>query len=271
MSNGSADQISQTRRAHWRVFGVLMLGAVLGAVALLPYTLAVLSRPPAPPGPLPLALLVVASVVQTVVLTGIAAGLGLWLGDRVGLGAPLLRDWLGGDPTAPWRFVASLPLASALGVLVAVVIFAVELLVYAPRIAVLQAAARSTPSEGVGILSALYGAIDEEILLRLGLMTVLVWVITRVTRTSTSSGWQFWAANFISALLFGLGHPPATSVLLPLTPLVVSRAVLLNGLAGVVFGWLYWRRGLLSAMAAHFASDVVLHVIAPALIQVGVA
>jgi hypothetical protein len=33
-----------------------------------------------------------------------------------------------------------------------------------------------------------------------------------------------------------------------------------------VYGWLYWRRGLLSAMVAHFATDVVLHGLTPALL-----
>jgi hypothetical protein len=38
-----------------------------------------------------------------------------------------------------------------------------------------------------------------------------------------------------------------------------------NGLVGVVFGWLYWRYGLLAAMIAHFSADVVLHTLAPLL------
>ena len=36
-----------------------------------------------------------------------------------------------------------------------------------------------------------------------------------------------------------------------------------NGSIGVIFGWLYWKKGLESAMIAHFSSDVVLHVITP--------
>ena len=68
-----------------------------------------------------------------------------------------------------------------------------------------------------------------------------------------------------SALLFGAGHLPTTATLMPLTPLVITRALLLNGLGGIVFGWLYWKRGLLAAMLAHFSADIVLHVIAPAL------
>ena len=44
---------------------------------------------------------------------------------------------------------------------------------------------------------------------------------------------------------------------------MVARTVLLNAVAGVVFGWLYWKRGLEMAMLAHFGGDLVLHVAAP--------
>ena len=74
-----------------------------------------------------------------------------------------------------------------------------------------------------------------------------------------------WAAIVVTALVFGIGHLPATAAVLPLTPLVVARALLLNGLGGLLFGWLYWRRGLLAAMLAHFSADVVLHVVVPLL------
>jgi membrane protease YdiL (CAAX protease family) len=74
-----------------------------------------------------------------------------------------------------------------------------------------------------------------------------------------------WTANILVALLFGLGHLPATATLVPLTSLVVIRAVVLNGPASLAFGYLYWAHGLESAMLAHFTADVVLHVIMPLL------
>ena len=37
----------------------------------------------------------------------------------------------------------------------------------------------------------------------------------------------------------------------------------MNDLAGLAFGWLYWKRGLESAMLAHFSADMTVHVIAP--------
>ena len=44
---------------------------------------------------------------------------------------------------------------------------------------------------------------------------------------------------------------------------MVARTVMLNGLAGLGFGWLYWRQGFESAVLAHFCADLVLHVAAP--------
>jgi len=65
-----------------------------------------------------------------------------------------------------------------------------------------------------------------------------------------------------------LGHLPATALITTLTPLVIFRALLLNGIGGVVFGWLYWKKGLESSMIAHFSADITLHVLFPLFIQV---
>jgi len=70
-----------------------------------------------------------------------------------------------------------------------------------------------------------------------------------------------WIANILAAVLFGLGHLPTTALLVPLTPIVIARAIVLNGLLGIVFGWLYWKRGLEAAMISHFSADIVLHVL----------
>jgi len=37
----------------------------------------------------------------------------------------------------------------------------------------------------------------------------------------------------------------------------------LNGIGGIIFGWLYWKKGLESAMISHFSADIVLQVIFP--------
>jgi hypothetical protein len=70
--------------------------------------------------------------------------------------------------------------------------------------------------------------------------------------------------NHPSAILFGLGHLPATKAIVPLTPMIVVRAVVLKmALPGIAFGWLYWQYGLETAMVAHFSADILLHLISP--------
>jgi membrane protease YdiL (CAAX protease family) len=69
-------------------------------------------------------------------------------------------------------------------------------------------------------------------------------------------------AVVIAALLFGAGHLSAAAAVWGLTPLVVVLTVTLNAVVGLVTGTLYTRWGLEHAVAAHFAADLVLHVVA---------
>jgi membrane protease YdiL (CAAX protease family) len=94
-------------------------------------------------------------------------------------------------------------------------------------------------------------------------MSFLAWLGRFISKTADGRPTTavFWVANVLAAILFGLGHLPATSLLVPLTPLVILRAVVLNGLLGIAFGYLYVTRGLESAMLSHFSADLVLHVL----------
>ena len=254
----------QNRVLSLKVFGLLLLGAILGVAAIIPYSLALTPLPPALQAQLGLVLL--ASIIQNGVLFGVATALGLWLGGKVGLGAPMLRDWLAGNPEAPRAFRAGLPLAIALGVASSVLVVVLDLVVFQPLMpASLVASTGGTlmPPAWQGFLASFYGGIDEELLLRLFLMSLLVWVGCKLTRTATPGAAVAWTANILAAIVFGIGHLPATAALFPLTAVIVVRAIVLNGLVGVAAGWLYWRRGILLAMAAHFSADIVLHVLLP--------
>jgi hypothetical protein len=205
---------------------------------------------------------------SAVVLVAGAAALGLWLGPQVGLGAPLLLQWLSGEPAAAHRVRATVLPSALAGIATGAAVLLLDVFVFAPRLprdVAAGGAQTTTTTWWQGLLASLYGGLDEEILLRLGLMTLLVWLGARLTRARRPRDAVYWAGNVLAALLFGLGHLPATAALVPLTPLVVARALALNGIGGVVFGWLYWRQGLLAAMLAHFAADLVLHAISPML------
>lgn len=101
----------------------------------------------------------------------------------------------------------------------------------------------------------LYGGLTEEIIMRFGLMTFLVWLISKIFKDINTM--VYGMAIFLSALVFALGHLPSVM------PVVSSNVVVLyilvgNTIGGIIFGWLYWKKGLESAMIAHICTHVVL-------------
>jgi membrane protease YdiL (CAAX protease family) len=110
------------------------------------------------------------------------------------------------------------------------------------------------------LLACFYGGIAEEILMRLFVVSLLTWILLKIKLPRNAS---VWAAILVSSILFGLGHLPLTAGLTAITVPIVARSILLNGVGGVVFGALYWKKGLESAMIAHFSADIVLQMITP--------
>ena len=253
------------RRWSWRIFWTLEIAGVLAVVALLPYSLTlqgpILKQHPLP---FPLAVLLPLQILQNAILIGVFIALGMWLAPKVGLGTPLLVKWTTGEPVAR-ALLPTLLLSVLWGVLAAVLVIFLDTKVFAIQLPHIAHPEAANPAAWKGFLASFYGGIDEEIFMRFGIMTLLVLGLGRIFRTAERrpTGVAFWLANIIAAVLFGLGHLPATAMLMPLTKWVVLRALLLNGIPGIVFGALYWKRGLESAMVSHFAADLILHVAAP--------
>lgn len=246
-----------TRRVYPRLAAVLVAGGTAGVAALLGVQLAV--------GADLAAVQLAVGLLANAALVAGAVVAGLYLRRPLPLAAPYLDAWLAGDrllPLAPlWRL--ALPLGAAAGGAVV----ALDAAVFAPFVEAAVRDTAATPVAGGSPLAnaplVLYGGVTEELLLRLGLMTALAWVAWRLAgREVTAAG--MWTAVVVAAVAFGLAHLPATAAVLELTPVVVARALVLNGLGGVAFGWLYWRRGLEAAMVAHAAADVALVVVLPA-------
>ena len=210
--------------------------------------------------------LIAVSLLQSTILIAISAGIGLLAAGAVGLHTPYIDSLLYGTAAVP-TLLAILPLCVVMGVIGALLTVGVEKYVFRPRLPEALAKAEARIAAWKGFLASFYGAIVEEIMVRLLLMSVFAWLISRVWHTAaglpTVGG--YWAAIVLAALVFGLGHLPATKAITPLTGIVVLRALLLNGIGGVIFGWLFWQYGLAAAMLAHFTMDIIMHVIVPAL------
>ena len=107
--------------------------------------------------------------------------------------------------------------------------------------------------------SVTYGAVIEEVMLRLFLMSGVAFLLHRIFegKKADTSDAVLIVSNIIAALLFAAGHLPATSMLLGLSPMILVRCFLLNGGIGLLFGWLYRKFGLRYAMLAHGGCHVV--------------
>ncbi len=107
----------------------------------------------------------------------------------------------------------------------------------------------------------LYGGVTEEILLRWGVITLLVWIAWRLFQNGEGKPRAVFiiSAIFISSILFGVAHLPLAYGLAPAVTLpVIFYIIVGNSLFGFIAGYLYWRKGLESAILAHILAHVVM-------------
>jgi hypothetical protein len=267
-----AKAAAQTNGPFWSIALVLWALALVGAVLVLPY-IATLEHQAlataAAKSHLSVAGLLAISMVQSAVLLGVAVVVGLWAARKLDLRTPLISALVSRVPR-PKKIGLTLLVAAGLGVAVGFGLIALDHWLFAPvpSVAVLirTAGQGHGPSAWQGLLASFYGALDEEILMRLGLLSLIALGLRTVARALGMDRGQalpplvFWTANIATAVLFGLGHLPATAAIVPLTPVLVVRAIVLNGAAGIVYGGLFRRYGLEWAMISHFATDLVAHV-----------
>lgn len=98
-------------------------------------------------------------------------------------------------------------------------------------------------------------------ILRWGPMSLVAWAAMRAMRRSAADAGGLasgaaWIAVVVAAAAFAAGHLPALAAVVEPTAPIVARTPGLNLLAGLVHGWLFWRRGLETAMLSHAATHV---------------
>lgn len=235
----------------WFEFSILLVAAVFGSVAILPYSVRLLKESKKGKSlKLPLWMIVFLSLLQNIVLFAVIIGIGLLAAHQIGLGAPLI----GG---------ASLMLPPLLlGILGGCFLLCADLLFlpYFPE-KLLKTTLKTTQWEN--FTASFYGGINEELFSRLFGVSVIAWLLSRVWHTPTGLPTDsiFWIAIVIMAILFALGHLPTLKSLLgTITPVMFFRTILLNTPIGLLCGLLFWHYGITAAIIAHFVADIVYHV-----------
>ncbi|HZF74772.1 MAG TPA: CPBP family glutamic-type intramembrane protease [Acetobacteraceae bacterium] len=122
-------------------------------------------------------------------------------------------------------------------------------------------------SPAVLLAGLLYGGVVEEVLMRWGVMSLVVLALWRVLARHAAAppGPVLAAGVAVAAIVFAAAHLPALAAdAAALAPGPVLRGLALNTLAGLVFGWMFLRRDLVAAMAAHAGLHLGFAVVAQA-------
>lgn len=247
-----------------RLFAILWLAGFAGILSILWIDLnALIAILPVRAGtavPAITPALKILGLVQPAIILSVAVLIGVSLASKVGLSAPVAEAAAGGGD-----FVSALKsqiVPGIVGGLIGGVAIVLTALLWRPLL----------PPEVVTRIARLgnllplptrllYGGIMEELLLRWGLMTLLVWGTWRLFQKGQKipKPVHFIVAIFVSSVIFGIGHLPIAYALLPETTLTLTLFVIVgNSLFGLIAGYLYWKKGLESAIVAHILTHLVL-------------
>jgi hypothetical protein len=237
---------------------ILTEAAALSAVAMVPYAAWRSRRRPQ-------ASLLLRTLINAQWVFGLAALVGLAFGPSLGLEAPLVEALVAGTPIS--FSLDALLIACAGGVGITVVIWILDVRFFPGARSSLAASGVSVPPPLLRVGALLYGAIAEEVLMRFGILTFAAGATELLLEAAGAPERRIAlvSAVGISTGVFALGHLPTTAQLTPLTRPLVLRSILLNGLAGVVFGTLFCVYGLEAAMIGHGSADVMILFAAPLL------
>ena len=235
------------------MFSLGFLG-IASIVPLIPQLLSLQSAPL----PLSVTMIQVISVAQSSVLLLLMLWLGSIFSKKVGLTAPVIfalaRSENALKELRPQIFPA---LIGGIAGGIFILFFLGILSSYLPS-EFLSAGEKLTPP---WYTKMLYGGITEELLIRWGLMSFFVWGTYRLTQTNGSEirSHNYIIAIILSALIFGLGHIPVAFALSPeVTAPLVAYIILGNAAFGFIAGYLYWKRGLECAIAAHMIAHITM-------------
>jgi hypothetical protein len=189
-------------------------------------------------------------LVQPAILTIAAVATGQALAGKLGLGTPLIDAWLQGAGAGP-VLRRQAPSALLAGLLVGLLMIAYSSVIL-PAVTDTATMEKMATFEIPLVTRLLYGGITEELLTRWGLMAFLAWALWRITGKGLVRPAILWIAIPMAAALFAAGHLPFLfAIAAHPQPLLIVVILLANFIPGLLFGWLFWRRGLEAAMLSH--------------------
>lgn len=178
----------------------------------------------------------------------ILGAVGIWLGKKTGL-------WKDETNLAKQQLLVTAVIAIVGGL----ALILPDLLFFGKYNEVIMNSYAAKPTVVYIVGAILYGGVIEEVMLRLFWMTLVAFVLWKLfaQKEEKPTTAILIVANVVAALLFGIGHLPATLMLLGDSPMIIARCILMNGAFGLLFGYLYRKHGLRYSMLAHAGCHIV--------------
>jgi membrane protease YdiL (CAAX protease family) len=242
------------------LFVILWLLGMIGVLS----TIWVVLPIPAEKLPLPLITVKLLNLISPTFLLSIAVLVGVNLATKVGLSTPFIEALVSGSQT-PLLAIKPQVIPGLVGGVFGGVVISILSSFWRSSLPVDFVANAEALSNNIPLLTRiLYGGITEEILMRWGLMSFLVWAAWRVFQKAQGSPDTVYVvfAIGISAIVFGLGHLPLAFTLSSQpTASLVAYIIVGNASFGLIAGYLYWQKGLEAAIIAHITVHLTMAII----------
>lgn len=244
---------------NWKMFTILLVMSLISIVCVFPYVLTIQGDVIKKIG-LPINIIFIAQFIQSGILFSILIFLGLILTKKINFQLPLLEAILNkGNYKIVLKDIWGMSVI--LWIITAIAIYVTDIWF------TLLGAAITTHNNYAPIwqklLASVYWWITEEIIMRLFLMALFIWIGMKIFKQNKPTNINVIISIILAAIIFWLWHLPITASLVTINSLVITRAIVLNGIGGIVFWWLFWKKWIESSMIAHFTADIFLITILP--------
>jgi len=193
------------------------------------------------------------TLINPTILLIVAILLGVFMHDKVSLDVPIIKGIIKNDKN--YQISSILKYGIIGGVISGIILTLVGVLFY--PILPLEFIELGDTLKPTLIARFLYGGLTEEILMRFGLMSFVIWLLSKIFKTINSK--IYWIGILIAAVIFALGHfPIAFQAVSNPSVLLLSYILIGNSIGGVIFGWLYWKKGLETAFIAHICTHIIM-------------
>jgi len=264
--------VLETKRPwNWKVFLVLAGLIIPAAFAIVPFSLHRINAYSEAGTNAPEWQVIVVNALINGLIISLLGGLGLLIANRIGLGMPFVEGRVKHEPIPyPFRNTVAIGWIAAVGFALSILIL--QNWVFGPPMqALFEEIGYIVPEEAVtpplyGFLAAVSAGITEETIFRLFGLSLLAWLGGLLFHDPDGRPKLavLWTANILFAVAFGAAHlPGAATIGWPINTLIITRTLVLNGIGGLILGWLFWTFGLETAMLAHFLTDVILYTLLP--------